>query len=181
MASGSLYHRDMGDVASLLGRLEELMAGVERLDDATAATVLELLEAFDALHRSALAHLGDRLGSDRVAELRRQEPSLAWLFDVYDVGVDAVEAAEAALAGIRGFIRSHGGSVEVLDARAGVVRVRLGGACCGCTGSAITLQHGVEQALRDHLPGFVALEVEQVDAPAHAPPGPTLLQIHRGG
>jgi hypothetical protein len=41
----------------------------------------------------------------------------------------------------------------------------------------VTLQKGVEEALRERFPGFVELEVEEIEAPAHPPPGPTLLQI----
>ena len=162
---------------ALLGRMEKIMQRIERLDDATAAMVLELVDGFDELHRSALQRLGEKLGPDQIERLRAEDPSLAWLFDVYAVGVDEQARADAALDAARDYIHSHGGRVEVVAARAGVVRVRLSGSCSGCTASAITLRHGVEEALREGLPGFVALEVEDDDAPVHPPPGPTLLQI----
>jgi Fe-S cluster biogenesis protein NfuA len=158
-------------------RLSRLMAEVERFDEPVAATVLELLGTLDALHRAAMHRLGEVLGSDGLARVRAADPAIAWLFDVYDVGVDERAAAAAALQSVRPYVESHGGRVEVLGARAGVVRVRLAGACAGCTASAITLRHGVEEALAAHLPGFVALEVEEDAAPAHPPPGPTLLEI----
>jgi hypothetical protein len=59
------------------------------------------------------------------------------------------------------------------------------GACSGCTASAITLQQGVEEALRAGYPDFTRLEVdEDPDAVAHPPPTAggqqeVLLQIRR--
>jgi Fe-S cluster biogenesis protein NfuA len=102
---------------------------------------------------------------------------VAWLFEAYAVGVDERAAAEVALEAVRPYLHSHGGDVAVLDARGGVVRVRLSGACSGCTASTITLRRGVEEALRERMPGFAAMEVEEDDALPHPPPGPTLLQI----
>jgi Fe-S cluster biogenesis protein NfuA len=55
----------------------------------------------------------------------------------------------------------------------------MSGACSGCSASAITLREGIEEALRERLPGFARIEVEEDPAPRHPPPGPTLLQIQR--
>ncbi len=67
------------------------------------------------------------------------------------------------LDGVRPYIESLGGQLEVLDSSAGVVTVRLSGACAGCQGSTATLRHVVEEALRAELDDFVRLEV--VDPP----------------
>jgi len=143
--------------------------------------VLELLDGIDELHRGALGRLGDLLGPEEVARVRAADPAVGWLLDAYAVGVDERGAAEDALAAIRPYIHSHGGEVEVLAVDGGVVRLRMAGACAGCTASSVTLQRGVEEALRDGFPGFARIEVERDDAPAHAPPGPTLLQIEGFG
>ena len=168
---------DPSPLDQLLTRLEELLAAVEEFEEPERATVLELLDGLDALHRMALGRLPDALGADGVAGLSGAHPALAWLLAAYGVGVDERAAAEDALEDLRPYIESHGGEVEVVDARDGVVRVRMAGACAGCTASAVTLKEGVERALRDGLPRFVGLEVEDDAAPAHPPPGPTLLQI----
>ncbi len=167
----------MPGLDELLTRLEHLLAQVDELDEHARDPVLELLDGIDALHRMALGRLPDALGPDGVARLREADPALTWLLDVYGVGHDERAAADRALDAVRPYLRSHGGEVEVLDARHGVVRVRLAGACSGCTASAITMAEGVEQALRDGLPGFAALHVEDDTAAPHPPPGPTLLQI----
>jgi len=161
----------------VLTRMEELLGEVETLDEPTRARVLELLDGIDTVHRMALEQLPGALGEEGVERLRGAHPALAWLLDAYGVGVDERSAAERALEDVLPYVESHGGAIELIDVRGGVVRVRLSGACAGCTASAITLQEGVERALREGLPGFVALEAEEERAAAHPPPGATLLQI----
>jgi len=160
-----------------LDELERLLGEVDRFDDAVRDDVFALLDGIDALHRHALERLGGLLGADELDRLRSAEPAVAWLLDAYGVGVDERASAEAALDGVRPYLHSHGGDVAVVSARGGIVRVRLSGACSGCTASTVTLRRGVEEALRERFPGFAAMEVEEDDAPAHPPPGPTLLQI----
>lgn len=162
----------------LLDRFEACLDAVEELPDADRDNVFELLDVVDHLHRVALGHVSRELDAAAIERLRAAHPSVAWLWDAYGVGLDARAAARRALDDIRPYIHSHGGEVEVIDVDDGVVRVRLSGACSGCSASAITLQQGVEEALRTNLPNFAGLEVEEdPDATPHAPPGPTLLQI----
>jgi Fe-S cluster biogenesis protein NfuA len=167
----------LAELGPLLDRLEELLGEVETFDDPVQERVFELLDGVDAIHRLAVTHLADALGAE-VEAVRSSDPAVAWLFEAYGVGVDDVAAASAALEPIRPYITEHGGDVEVLDVRRGVVRVRLSGACSGCTSAAQTLRYGVEEALRENLPGFVAMDVAPDSGAApHPPPGPVLLQI----
>ena len=168
----------MADLEQLLTRLETLLDEAEQLDEPLRGKVFELLDGIDALHRAALRRLGDALDDSTVARLRT-DAGIAWLFDAYGIGVDERTAAEAALEPIRPYIHSHGGDVEVLDVSEGVVLVKLGGSCSGCTASAVTLREGVERALEEGLPGFARLEVEEDEAAPHPPPGPTLVQLSR--
>lgn len=160
----------------LLGRLETVLAEVEELDEPMRDQVFELLDGVDALHRLALVRLGAALGSE-VERLRAEDPAIAWLFDAYAIGVDERAAVDEALESIRPYIHSHGGRVEVLEVDQGVVRLQMSGACAGCTASAITLQEGIEEALREGFPGFSHVEVAEDDAAPHPPPGATLLQL----
>ena len=169
----------MTTYAELLDRLEVLIAELDELDEPVRARVDELLDGIDALHRLAIGRLAAELDEDTLSRARDADPAVAWLLDLYGVDVDDRAAAEAALDEIRPYIHSHGGSVEILDVADGDVRVRLAGACSGCTASAITLREGVERALQEHVPGFRTLLVEEDDAAPHPPPGPTLLQIER--
>lgn len=164
------------ELDDVLARVEELLVDIENLEDPVREQVFALLDGIDVLHRTALRRLADALGPETLEALRA-DPAVAWLLDAYGAGIDEKAAADAALESIRPYIHSHGGNVEVLDATGGIVRLRMSGACSGCTASAVTLQEGIEEALRDNFPAFVAIEVEDDDAVSHPPPGPTLLQI----
>jgi Fe-S cluster biogenesis protein NfuA len=166
------------DLGTLLDRLEQLLEGVEDFPPEMRDHVLELLDGVDALHRHAVRGLAVALG-EQLEQVRAAEPVTDWLFAAYGVGVDDLASASAALEEIRPYIHEHGGEVEVLDVTDGIVRLRLSGACSGCTASSDTLREGVQQALQAGLPGFVGMEVVEADPSAapHPPPGPTLLQI----
>lgn len=160
----------------LLDRLEELLAQVEEHDEAVREMVFELLDGVDAVHRLAVTRLADAL-ADHLGPLRA-DPAVNWLFEAYGVGVDDLDAARAALDPVRPYLLEHGGEVEILQVQRGVVRLRLGGACSGCTSAAETLRDGIATALRENLPGFVALDVVPGPAAApHPPPTQALLQI----
>ncbi len=165
----------VSDLDALLTRLEANLAAVEELDEPVRELVFELLDGIDAVHRGALRALGEAVGAQTIDRVRAAHPAIAWLLEAYAVGVDEVSAADAALEQVRPYISSHGGRVDVLGAEAGVVRLRMSGACSGCTASAATLTEGIEEALREHYPGFVAIDVEPDDAPAHPPPPTTAL------
>jgi Fe-S cluster biogenesis protein NfuA len=167
----------MSGLDELLDELERILAEVETLDEPVRDRVFALLDGVDALHRHALGQLGELLDPAERERLRASDPAVAWLFDAYSVGIDERAAADAALDSVRPYIHSHGGDVAVLDAHDGVVRVRLSGACSGCTASTVTLRRGVEEALRGGFAGYAHMEVEEDDALPHPPPGPTLLQI----
>lgn len=54
---------------------------------------------------------------------------------------------------LRPAVQSDGGDIELVGVDdAGVVTVRLHGACIGCPSAAITLKMGVEQSLKDNIP-----------------------------
>lgn len=168
----------MSELEQLLDRLEKLLEAVDGLEGDTREQVFELLDGIDEIHRMALHRLADAVGAEPVARAGADDPAVAWLLYAYGVGVDQRASAEAALERVRPYVESHGGTVEVLAASAqGIVSVRLSGNCSGCTSSHETLREGVESALREGMAGFRGIEVEQADAPAHAPPRPTLLQI----
>lgn len=170
----------MGTLAELLDHLELLLGELELVEPGTAAITAELLDGVDALHRLALRRLASGLSPAQIAALREDEV-VAWLFDAYAIGVDERTAAEAALDEVRPYISSHGGSVEVLDVDAGTVRLKMSGACSGCTSSTDTLRNEIERVLRDRFPGFDRLEVEPDGAAAHPPPAVTPVQLSRRG
>jgi len=69
------------------------------------------------------------------------------------------QKVEAALNRIRPSLLADGGNVELVDVKDGVVKLKLTGACSGCPMAAMTLQQGIERALKEEIP-----EVKEVVA-----------------
>lgn len=162
----------MSPLESLLQRMEELLGVLDQLGDEDRRAVFELLDGIDTLHRHALTQVAEGLAPATIERLRHDSDAVSWLFDAYGIGVDQHAAAERALAQVHPYIQSHGGKVEIIGVSDGVVRLRMSGACAGCTASAATLTDGVEQAMREHVPGFARIEAEEDPAEPHPPPGP---------
>lgn len=57
-----------------------------------------------------------------------------------------------ALDSVRPYLQADGGDVEYVDCVDDVVHVKLKGACGSCPSAAMTLQMGVEKAIREKLP-----------------------------
>ena len=66
---------------------------------------------------------------------------------------------EAALAEIRPFLNSDGGDISLVDITHDlVVKVRLHGACTGCSVNQMTLKNGVETTIRRYVPEVAGVE-----------------------
>lgn len=55
---------------------------------------------------------------------------------------------------VRPYLQFDGGDIEIVKFDEKDVYVRLKGACSHCAGATATLKLGVEQTLRDEVPGF---------------------------
>ena len=68
--------------------------------------------------------------------------------------MDTLSRIEQALDGLRPYISSHKGSVEVIDFddSEGALTLRMGGTCHGCSAAQITLKKGIEVRLREAVP-----------------------------
>lgn len=65
-----------------------------------------------------------------------------------------------ALSKVKPYMDSHGGSIEVVSLIDGIAKLKLSGSCKGCPSSAITLELGIKQAIEEHCPDLLGLEVE---------------------
>jgi Fe-S cluster biogenesis protein NfuA len=59
---------------------------------------------------------------------------------------------EKALEEIRPFLISDGGNISLVSIEDDVVKVRLEGACVGCSINQMTLRNGVEASVKKHAP-----------------------------
>jgi Fe-S cluster biogenesis protein NfuA len=63
-------------------------------------------------------------------------------------------AVRDAMADVQAYARTHGGEIHLVAVtEEGDVKVRLTGTCRGCPLSAVTIKLGVEQTLRQLVPG----------------------------
>ncbi|MFN0180766.1 MAG: NifU family protein [Gemmatimonadales bacterium] len=74
--------------------------------------------------------------------------------------METIDRIEQTLDSLRPYIASHKGSVEVVDfdEDEGVLTLRLGGTCHGCSASTITLRQGIEVRLRQFVPEVKAVQ-----------------------
>jgi Fe-S cluster biogenesis protein NfuA len=153
--------RAVGDQIEQL--LDELQATADPRSYERAA---ELLRLVSELYGAGLARVV-ALAQERDRELVEAfvgDDLVASLLLVHGLHPETLESRlDKALAGVRPFLASHGGDVEMLDidAAAGAVRLRLLGSCDGCPSSAVTLQLAVERAITEAAPEIVRLEVDE--------------------
>jgi len=158
------------DFDAAVAELNTLVETLEREGDERALLLLELV---DAIHRPALA---------RVVAGELDHPLAQTLLAMYDLAdVEPEILVEEALDGVRPYIESHGGQVELLDVDGGEVHLRLGGACDGCAGSTMTLTRGIEQALREGYPAFERIVAHAAEPQLLQIAEPQLLQIQMVG
>jgi Fe-S cluster biogenesis protein NfuA len=70
------------------------------------------------------------------------------------VAADFEQQVMAALQRIRPALQADGGDIELVAVVGRDAHVRLMGACHGCPSALLTLQAGVQQFLRQEVPGF---------------------------
>lgn len=68
------------------------------------------------------------------------------------------DKVEATLEEIRPMLALHAGNIELVAIDDGVVKVRLLGTCHGCPLSQLTLKAGVEELLKEKVPGVKSVE-----------------------
>jgi Fe-S cluster biogenesis protein NfuA/nitrite reductase/ring-hydroxylating ferredoxin subunit len=131
-------------------RAEELVRLVVELYGAGLERLLELAHDQGKLDDELL----DALAADDLVA------SLLIVHGLHPYGVE--ERVERALDGVRPYLGSHGGDVELLEVTEdAVVRLRLLGSCDGCASSAVTLELAVEDAIRAAAPEIVRIDVEE--------------------
>jgi nitrite reductase/ring-hydroxylating ferredoxin subunit/Fe-S cluster biogenesis protein NfuA len=155
---------DDPDFEALAGAVDTAAARVADLDPATRAVAIELQDAIEAFHRPALVHIVRTLRDDpRGKELLFQlvdDPNVRAIFALHGIiKPDIMTRARIALDGVRPYLQSHGGDVELVRIENGRAAVRLQGSCNGCSMSAVTLREGVEEALVSGVEEIVGIDV----------------------
>lgn len=154
-----------------LKALDERLRRLEQLPwPRVREEVFTALELIDRIHRPGVTRLASLLKEAGLFEQVNNDEAIGLLFELYDqFPLDERSRAEEAVEMVRPYLRAHGGDVEILEVREGEVHVRLLGACAGCAASALTLRLGVEEALKQALPGFRRLVVRPEPQSSLAP------------
>ncbi len=161
----------------LIGRVEGLLEELESLADPAARDVaLETVQAVLELYGAGLGRILRQVGEPRAAALATDAlvEHLLLLHGLHPVSVQ--ERVREALEGVRPYLGSHGGDVELVEVSDGVAVVRMQGSCEGCPASAMTLKLAIEEAVLKAAPDVERVEAE-ADGAEQTPGGAPLLQI----
>jgi Fe-S cluster biogenesis protein NfuA len=162
----------------LVARVQELEERLDAIADPVAREVAEgLVAAVMDLYGEGLERILRALdeAGPPAAELRGRivddgvVGSLLLIHGLYPVDLET--RVQEALDGVRPYMHSHGGDVELLGLEDGVARLRLEGSCQGCPASSATLEQAIRQALEEAAPDLQGLEVEGIQAAVRAPMG----------
>ncbi|MGI9083852.1 MAG: NifU family protein [Aeromicrobium sp.] len=147
-------------------RAEELVRLITDLYGAGLERVMEILYDAGSLDDDMLRTLaGDELVS-----------GLLLVHGLHPYGIE--QRVEEALEGVRPYLGSHGGDVELLEvSEEGTVRLRLLGSCDGCPSSSVTLKLAVEGAIEAAAPEIVTIEVEAPTSSAQTSDAGPLISV----
>jgi Fe-S cluster biogenesis protein NfuA len=149
--------RPEGDFAGRATRIDAAQKAVERLDADAREAAHELEAAIEDHHSTVLRTMVTRLradesGREMLYELVDDPEVYAAFAKAGIVKPSLAMQAILVLDGVRPYLTSHNGDVELVKIEDGVAHVRLLGACQGCGSSTDTLRDSVARALLDHIP-----------------------------
>ena len=105
--------------------------------------------------------MSDAATTDRLVH----DDLIASLLLVHDLHPDDVDTRiRTALDGVRPYLGSHGGDVELIGVQDGVVTLRLLGSCKTCPSSSVTLELAVTDAVQAAAPETTSIQVNTSEA-----------------
>jgi Fe-S cluster biogenesis protein NfuA/nitrite reductase/ring-hydroxylating ferredoxin subunit len=172
-----------GGTHEQVARVESLLEEVDQLPDPAARSkATELVQALLELYGAGLERIVEEVAERDAGELAEAFADdelishLLLLHDLHPVPVE--QRVRGALEGVRPYLESHGGDVELLGVEEGVVRLRLEGSCSGCPSSTVTLKLAIEEAIHKAAPDVAEVEAEGVIEYEHVPaPAPMQIEI----
>lgn len=159
---------DEREFRTRMQRLEGLLHEAERGGDPAAQSRLrEIVQTILDLHSVGLDRLMERIaqageaGRDILDACIGDElvSGLLLLHGLHPLDLET--RLHQALEGVRPYLQSHGGNVELVGIRDGVVYLRLQGSCHSCPSSAATMRQTVEEAIYGRAPEVIGVELEE--------------------
>ncbi|MFD5949021.1 NifU family protein [Streptomyces collinus] len=160
------------DVEARLGRLDELLEGLESAPGPTTRSATEAVALLTEVYGEALARVMDH-ADERVAERLAEDELLGHLLVLHDIHPEPAERRAArAVERLRPAVQERGGDVEWAGVEGQVARVRLttGGGCgSGCGGGGDEVTDAVRAAVLAAAPELTSVEPLTETAPAFVP------------
>lgn len=135
------------------------------VDPATEARIRDIVQAVLDLHGVGLERLLEiavesNEGGSPLFEALAGDQVVSGLLLLHglhpeDLGARVMRALES----VRPYLQSHGGGIELMDLRDGIVRLRFHGSCDGCPSSAQTMKESIERAIQEAAPDVAAIEL----------------------
>ena len=140
--------------------------------------VREVVDLYGAALIKVMAAVDDPVLADRLAA----DDLIGSLLLVHGVHPqDVTERVSRALDGVRPYLGSHGGDVQLLGIADGVVRLSFSGSCKSCPSSAVTLELAVEDAVRTAAPEIDSVEAIAAGSASVIPVDSLMSRVHAGG
>lgn len=152
------------EAEQLIARVQELTGRLEHLEDPDCRELAEeLTGAVVQMYGAGLERIVDLIEDEETRDRLAADELVAGLLMIHDLyPVPLEERVGQALDTVRPYMESHGGDVELLGIEDGIVRLRLQGSCKSCRASSSTLELAVQQALQQHAPDLLGMDVEGV-------------------
>ncbi|MGA5207599.1 NifU family protein [Streptomyces variegatus] len=160
------------DVEARLGRLDELLEGLESVPGPTTRSATEAVALLTEVYGEALARVLDH-ADEQLAGRFAEDELLGHLMVLHDIHPEPAERRAArAVERLRPVVQERGGDVEWAGVEGQVARVRLttGGGCgSGCGGGGSEVTDAVRAAVLAAAPELTAVEPLTETAPAFVP------------
>jgi Fe-S cluster biogenesis protein NfuA/nitrite reductase/ring-hydroxylating ferredoxin subunit len=178
----------VSDLRATGDRIEALLEAASAAGPVARERAEELVRLVVDLYGAGLerlleiAHDAGRL-DDELLDRLVADDLVAGLLAVHGLHPDDVASRVGrALDGVRPYLGSHGGDVELVDVTDdGLVQLRMLGSCDGCPSSSVTLTLAVETAIRDAAPEVTGIVVEEASPPPAVIPVTALRSRLDGG
>jgi len=151
------------DLRAAGDRIEDLLRTLETsLDPNAWRQVQDVIGLVTDLYGGGLARIVELAGDGDLRDQLAADELVGSLLVLHDLHPhDLTQRIELAIDGVRPYLGSHGGGVEVLGVNpdAGVVTLRMLGSCDGCASSSVTLEQAVQRAIEEAAPEITRIEV----------------------
>jgi Fe-S cluster biogenesis protein NfuA len=167
---------DAKEFQARLQHLDTLLQEAERLaDPAARGRLREIVQAILDLHGVGLERLLEHVAQAEEAgrgifDACAKDDVVGGMLLLHGLHpLDVDERVRQALDSVRPYLRTHGGNVELIEVRDGVVRLRLEGSCHQCPSSSVTMQQTIEEAVYGRAPEVTVVEVEGMTEDSSCP------------